>query len=130
MKHIEVQIMDQSYLLGCPEGGEMQLREAVERVDATMCRIRDAGKVKARDRIAVLASLNLAYDLVQHVAAVAATAEADADAKAQTARADDTTDAPDSTEATDATDAHDADDRAAQLLRRLDQALAGDGHLL
>ncbi len=30
-----------------------------------MCRIRDAGKVKARDRIAVLASLNLAFELSQ-----------------------------------------------------------------
>ena len=28
-----------------------------------MCKIRDAGKVKARDRIAVLASLNLAFDV-------------------------------------------------------------------
>jgi cell division protein ZapA len=34
-----------------------------------MCKIRDAGKVRARDRIAVLAALNLAFDLVdQHVA--------------------------------------------------------------
>ena len=69
MKQIEVQIMGQSYLLGCPEGGEPQLREAVERVDAAMCKIRDAGKVKARDRIAVLASLNLAFDLAQREAA-------------------------------------------------------------
>ncbi len=43
MKQIEVQIMGQSYLLGCPEGGEARLRDAVERVDLTMCRIRDAG---------------------------------------------------------------------------------------
>jgi cell division protein ZapA len=28
-----------------------------------MCTIRDAGKVKARERIAVLAALNLAYEL-------------------------------------------------------------------
>ena len=28
-----------------------------------MCKIRDAGKVKARDRIAVLAALNLAFDV-------------------------------------------------------------------
>lgn len=63
MKQLEVQIMGQSYLLGCPEGGEAQLQAAVERVDAAMCRIRDAGKVKARDRIAVLAALNLAFDL-------------------------------------------------------------------
>jgi cell division protein ZapA len=108
MKQIEVQIMGQSYLLGCPEGGEPQLREAVERVDAAMCKIRDAGKVKARDRIAVLASLNLAFDLVQREAAPAATPQAPA------ATRDEGTD----------------DQRAAHLLHRLDQALAGDGHLI
>ena len=64
-KQIEVQIMGQSYLLACPPGGESALIDAVERVDTTMCRIRDAGKVKARDRIAVLASLNLAFELSQ-----------------------------------------------------------------
>ena len=107
MKQIEVQIMGQSYLLGCPEGGEAQLREAVDRVDAAMCKIRDAGKVKARDRIAVLASLNLAFDLVQREAQPAL-------APAQTAAADSPADDP----------------RATQLIQRLDQALAGDGHLL
>ena len=50
-------------MLGCPEGGEARLREAVLRVDDAMCKIRDAGKVRARDRIAVLAALNLAFDL-------------------------------------------------------------------
>jgi cell division protein ZapA len=81
MKQIEVQIMGQSYLLGCPDGGEPQLRDAVERVDAAMCKIRDAGKVKARDRIAVLASLNLAFDLAaQQAAAAAAPAPAPAPA--------------------------------------------------
>jgi len=63
MKQLEVQIMGQSYLLGCPEGGESSLLDAVERVDTAMCKIRDGGKVKARDRIAVLAALNLAFDL-------------------------------------------------------------------
>ncbi|QNK67888.1 cell division protein ZapA [Variovorax sp. PAMC26660] len=111
MKQIEVQIMGQSYLLGCPDGGEPQLRDAVERVDAAMCKIRDAGKVKARDRIAVLASLNLAFDLAAQQAAVAA---APAPAPASTA----------------ATQAGEADPKAAQLIQRLDQALAGDGHLL
>jgi len=64
MKQLEVQIMGQSYLLGCPDGGEEQLLRAVQRVDACMCKIRDAGKVRARDRIAVLAALNLAFDVV------------------------------------------------------------------
>ncbi|MGJ7526604.1 cell division protein ZapA [Variovorax sp. GB1P17] len=111
MKQIEVQIMGQSYLLGCPDGGEPQLRDAVERVDAAMCKIRDAGKVKARDRIAVLASLNLAFDLAAQQAAAAA---APAPAPASTA----------------ATQAGETDPKAAQLIQRLDQALAGDGHLL
>ncbi len=63
MKQLEVQIMGQSYLLGCPEGGDSRLLEAVELVDTAMCKIRDGGKVRARDRIAVLAALNLAFDL-------------------------------------------------------------------
>ena len=33
MKQLEVQIMGQSYLLGCPEGGEQRMLEAVEKVD-------------------------------------------------------------------------------------------------
>ncbi len=62
-KQVEVQIMGQSYRLGCPDGGQQRLLEAVEKVDTAMCKIRDAGKVKARDRIAVLAALNLAFDV-------------------------------------------------------------------
>ena len=110
MKHIDVQIMGQSYVLGCPEGGEPQLREAVERVDAAMCKIRDSGKVKARDRIAVLAALNLAFDLAQVESAKAAPAGVAADAAASHDEA--------------------GDPRLAQLVQRLDQAVAGDGHLL
>ncbi len=115
MKQLEVQIMGQGYLLGCPEGGEVPLREAVKRVDSTMCRIRDAGKGKVRERIAVLAALNMAFDLVrQEAAAAAAPASAselqDAAGGAQ----------PDDAEAA----------RIARLVQRLDQALAGDGHLL
>ena len=65
MKQLEVQIMGQNYMLGCPENSEIRLLEAVEKVDSAMCKIRDAGKVKARDRIAVLAALNLAYQLLE-----------------------------------------------------------------
>ena len=103
-KQIEVQIMGQSYLLGCPEGGEAKLQAAVGKVDTAMCKIRDAGKIKARDRIAVLAALNLAFDQGE-----AATAPASAP---QTEDA-----APDQ-------------ERLAQLLSRLDQTLKQDGQLL
>jgi cell division protein ZapA len=72
MKQIEVTILGQSYLLGCPEGGEASLLAAVAQVDREMSGIRDAGKVKARERIAVLAALNLAYQLAERPAAPAA----------------------------------------------------------
>ncbi len=111
-KQIEVQIMGQSYLLACPEGGEQSLLEAVERVDTAMCRIRDAGKVKARDRIAVLASLNLAFELSQMETqslqsnGVAATTVAPALPDAQ------------------------QQGRLDELVRRIDQTLGQDGQLL
>jgi cell division protein ZapA len=71
MKQIEVSIMGQSYILACPDGGEAVLTEAVHHVDREMCAIRDAGRVKARERIAVLAALNIAYALSErrHAAA-------------------------------------------------------------
>ena len=65
MKQMEVTILGQSYILGCPEGGETSLLSAVARVDREMSAIRDAGKVKARERMAVLAALNLAYALAE-----------------------------------------------------------------
>ena len=69
MKQIEVTIMGQSYILGCPDGGEQSLLAAVASVDKEMCGIRDAGRVKARERIAVLAALNLAYQLAERAVA-------------------------------------------------------------
>jgi len=69
VKQIEVTIMGQSYILGCPEGGEQSLLTAVASVDKEMSAIRDAGRVKARERIAVLAALNLAYQLAERPAA-------------------------------------------------------------
>jgi cell division protein ZapA len=69
MKNMEVTILGQSYLLACPEGGEALLQAAVHTVDQEMSAIRDAGKVKARERMAVLAALNLAYQLAERPAA-------------------------------------------------------------
>ena len=68
MKQVEVTILGQSYILGCPDGGESSLLEAVADVDREMSAIRDGGKVKARERIAVLAALNLAFALAERPA--------------------------------------------------------------
>lgn len=119
MNQIEVQIMGQSYRLGCPPDGDARLLQAVARVDEAMCRIRDAGKIKARDRIAVLAALNLAFDLVDPARNAAA------------APAGQTVGPAASAPATAASGADPADaERIAHMLARLDQALAHDGRLL
>ena len=111
LKQLEVQIMGQSYLLGAPEGGEQQLLTAVEKVDTAMCKIRDAGKVKARDRIAVLAALNLAFETDRPLASSTSLAKAPIASHLQ------------------ADAAHD-DPRWATLVHRLDMALGSDGQLL
>ena len=75
MKQMEVTILGQSYILACPDGGEASLLAAVASVDTEMSAIRDAGKVKARERIAVLAALNLAYQLAERPGQPAARAK-------------------------------------------------------
>lgn len=117
-KQIEVQIMGQSYLLACPQGGETALLDAVGKVDTAMCRIRDAGKVKARDRIAVLASLNLAFELSQKESELLAQTSFGA-----------TEPAPLGDFAAAVNDPA-AQSRAEELLRRLDQTLGNDGQLI
>ncbi|MBK7004548.1 MAG: cell division protein ZapA [Burkholderiales bacterium] len=123
MKQLEVQIMGQSYLLGCPEGGDARLLEAVERVDTAMCKIRDAGKVRARDRIAVLAALNLAFDVPERAPAVPVLPTAATRPSLETPVA-----AAPAASAADA--ATDADVLLVSLMERLDQALGDDGRLL
>ena len=114
MKQLEVQIMGQHYLLGCPEGGDSRLLEAVERVDAAMCKIRESGKVRARERIAVLAALNLAFDLADQGGAAAPAPER----------------AGSGLDSAAATPAQGHDLLLTSLLERLDLALGDDGRLL
>ncbi len=115
MKQLEVQIMGQSYLLGCPENGDARMLDAVNRVDMAMCKIRDAGKIKARDRIAVLAALNLAFELPERNANGLPTPTA-APLKAPAKVAEPAGDAP--------------QPQLTALLQRLDAALGVDGQLL
>ena len=116
MRQIEVKIMGQAYLLGAPDGGEARLQAAVQRVDAAMCKIRDGGKIKARDRIAVLAALNMAYELTDAPASAAEPAPAAEPSAAPT------TQPPALSVAEQAT--------LGALLTRLDKALGDDGRLI
>jgi cell division protein ZapA len=116
MKQLEVQIMGQSYLLGCPENGDARMLDAVNRVDIAMCKIRDAGKIKARDRIAVLAALNLAFELPDRsvVEPTIQAASAPMPLQASNGNLDTDQNSP----------------QLAGLLQRLDMVLGQDGQLL
>jgi cell division protein ZapA len=64
MIYLDVNIMGQSYRLACKEGEQKTLREAVAYLDAKMCALRDSGKVKGTDRIAVMAALSVAAEFL------------------------------------------------------------------
>lgn len=64
MIQLDVTIMGQAYRLACKEGEEDTLKQAVQYLDDRMCNIRDAGKVKGNDRIAVMAALGIAAELL------------------------------------------------------------------
>lgn len=64
MIHLDVNIMGQSYRLACREGEERTLREAVSYLDGKMGHLRDSGKVKGTDRIAVMAALSVAAEFL------------------------------------------------------------------
>ena len=105
MKQIEATILGQSYILACPPDGEALLREAVAIVDREMSAIRDAGKVKARERIAVLTALNLAYQRAEQAHAPLAVPATAADLAA-------------------------GEIDVEQLIQRIDSVLGKDGQLL
>ena len=109
MKQIEATILGQSYMLACPPDGEALLREAVAIVDREMSAIRDAGKVKARERIAVLTALNLAYQRAEQ-AQLAARAPAPVPQPALAVA--------------------DGEIDVEHLIRRIDSVLGQDGQLL
>jgi cell division protein ZapA len=132
MKQIEVQILQQSYVLTCPEGQEERLLEAVRRVDTAMTRIRDSGKVRSRERVAVLAALNMAFDVLDREAqqAAMATAQAEMQSLHDEAAAPQAQPLPPEPSPEELAEQQRQQALAEQLVLRLDQALESDARLL
>ena len=63
-KTIEVSILGRNYRVACEDGERDALLQAVEYLDAKMGEIKKAGKVNGTDRIAVMAALNIAHELL------------------------------------------------------------------
>ena len=63
--HVNVKILDKEYQVSCPADEKAALLDSADFLHAKMVEIRDSGKVTGLDRIAVMAALNLANELLQ-----------------------------------------------------------------
>ena len=62
---VTVKILDKEYQVACPEDQEAELAVSAKYLDKQMRSIRDSGKVIGLERIAVMAALNISYELLQ-----------------------------------------------------------------
>jgi cell division protein ZapA len=63
-RSIEIHILGRAYKVACARDEETALIAAADYLDEKMRVIRDSGKVIGAERIAIMAGLNLAHDLL------------------------------------------------------------------
>jgi cell division protein ZapA len=63
--HVTVRILEKEYQVACPAEEKGDLLASAELLNRRMREIRDSGKVVGLDRVAVMAALNLANDLIK-----------------------------------------------------------------
>ena len=64
-KAVSIRILDKEYRISCPEEEQDDLLASAEFLNGKMREIRDTGKVVGVDRIAVIAALNIAHELLE-----------------------------------------------------------------
>jgi len=62
---IKVHLLGKEYPIVCPHDEEHELLVAARYLDDKMRQIRDTGRVFGAERIAVMAALNIAHELIQ-----------------------------------------------------------------
>ncbi|MCG6896097.1 MAG: cell division protein ZapA [Thiocapsa sp.] len=62
---VNIRILDKDYRIACEPHEQEGLHESARLLDGKMREIRQTGRVIGTDRIAVMAALNIAHDLVQ-----------------------------------------------------------------
>jgi cell division protein ZapA len=63
--HVSVRILEKEYQVSCPANEKPDLLDSAELLNSKMKEIRDSGKVVGTDRIAVMAALNMANELIK-----------------------------------------------------------------
>jgi cell division protein ZapA len=65
ISRVSVRLLDREYQVACPMDERSDLLDSAEYLDGKMREIRDTGKVVGLDRIAVIAALNIANELIK-----------------------------------------------------------------
>ena len=63
--HVSIRILEKEYQVSCPTSEKADLIAASELLNTKMKEIRDGGKVVGLDRVAVMAALNLADEVIK-----------------------------------------------------------------
>ena len=63
-KALQINVMWREFRVACPENEQKELLEAVDYLNRKMDEIRDHGKVIGVERIAIMAALNIAHELL------------------------------------------------------------------
>ncbi len=61
---LQINVMGREFRVACPENEQKGLLEAVDYLNRKMTEIRDHGKVIGLERIAIMAALNIAHELL------------------------------------------------------------------
>ena len=63
-KALTINVMGREFRVACPEGEEKGLLASVDFLNRRLREVKDAGKVVGNDRIAMMAALNIAHELL------------------------------------------------------------------
>ena len=63
---VTVKILDIDYQINCPEDQQKVLHESARQLDSSMREIKQRGTIIGLDRIAIMAGINLSYQLINN----------------------------------------------------------------
>jgi len=62
---VTVRILEKEYKISCPQGEHESLLISAKKVNDNMEKVREGGKALSADRVAVMAAINIANDLIK-----------------------------------------------------------------
>ena len=63
---VTISLLGREFRVGCPEGEKKQLMASVDYLNRKLKEVRDTGKVVGNERIAIMAALNIAHELMSN----------------------------------------------------------------